>query len=202
MQRVMWTISFYITYVGERMSNTISQETHYPVMVDMYQQFNTLLDQYHQKHSRIFPVRFDLRYPQDSMNNHSNTDISNCMFKIAQNFRRKGADPVYAWVREVKDSHNPHYHCLLLLNGQKKRNINEVFNVASRLWSSTIQNDAPGLLDRCNKRGLNGVILNCNDESHPTQMEHVKRQISYMAKPNDKAQHKDNLRNYGMSRLH
>jgi len=185
------------------MSTISCHESSYPVMVDMYQQFLTLLDQYHKEHSRIFPVRFDLHYPQEISGNRSNTDISNCMFKINQYFKRKGSDPVYAWVREESEnSDNPHYHCILLLNGQKKRNINEVYDVAKRLWCSTIQSDSSGLLDKCNKRGLNGIMINRSDEEHQKQVDNVVRQLSYMSKPLHKSEHNDGHRNYGMSRIH
>ena len=173
----------------------------YPVKEDMHQQFLTLLDQYHQKHSRIFPIRFDLHYPKDSIAQGDNTNISRCMAKIVQKFKRKGYDPAYAWVREQGTSHNPHYHCILLLNGQKKRNINEVYDVATRLWSNTIKSDSSGLLDKCNKRGMNGVMINRSDSDHPVQIGNVLRQMSYMAKPMDKGEVKDGLRDFGMSRL-
>jgi hypothetical protein len=179
-----------------------SYQNFYPVNELMYNAFNQLIGVYLMKHSKVLPVRFDLRYPHDKIMGADNTDISKCMSKIIQKFKRDGLDPVYMWVREQALNHNPHYHCLILLNGHKTRSPEMVFDVAARLWASTICDYTNGLVHHCDKTRtgeyqVNGELIYRQDAIFP----HVERQISYMAKPNGKGTLNDGLRDFGMSRI-
>lgn len=176
-------------------------ECQYPMKEYLHNAFNNLLADYLRRHSKVMPVRFDLHYPKNEVMGTTNTDISRFIAKVVQRFKRAGLDPAYAWVREQAGSHNPHYHCLLLLNGHKTRSSNMVFNVAEQLWGSTIGRDARGLVIRCNKN-RNGEYQTNGDIIHRQgSFPHVERQIGYMAKPGGKGEALDGLRDFGMSRL-
>lgn len=176
-------------------------EYQYPVKEYLHNAFNSLLSDYLSRHSKVMPVRFDLRFPASETMGATNTHISRFMAKMVQRFKRAGLDPAYAWVREKGSSHNPHYHCLILLNGHKTRSSNIVFTVAESLWESTIGHDAKGLVNRCNIN-RNGEFQTNGDIIHRQgSFPHVERQIGYMAKPDGKGESHDGLRDFGMSRL-
>ena len=165
-----------------------------------------LLNHYTEKHGKTLVVRFDLRYPQAYSREITNQDVSRCMAKIVQRYKRQGYDPYYIWVREQVGSNHPHYHCCLFLNGNRVRSYNHVFQTAESLWGSTLNLPAVGLVHHCttNSQGIpheNGILLRRSDENCQARFEDVQRQTSYMAKAEGKASPKDGLRNFGMSRI-
>ena len=165
-----------------------------------------MLDYMTEKHSKVLPLRFDLKYPAEMIAPHSNRHISRCMTKIRQKYHRQGLDPHFFWVREQDASHNPHYHCVLLLNGNKVRAFNHVFVTAAQLWGNTIGSDQKGLVYHCTDRekGIprdNGTLLSRTDPEYKEKFQRVHWHQSYLSKTEDKAAPKDNLRDYGYSRM-
>ncbi|HIW01450.1 MAG TPA: inovirus Gp2 family protein [Candidatus Desulfovibrio intestinipullorum] len=200
-------------------SHQDSQST-YPVMPELYQKAQALLEEYLERHSKVLPIRFDVRYPQDfqedkgdmnktdfandkeQVSTIDNNDISKFMAKLIQHYKRKKLDPAYMWTREQERSETPHCHGMLLMNGHKIQNPYGVFSKAEELWQKTIGSNQPGLIHHCNKNPdgsyrKNGEVFR-RSEGIP---EHVQRQISYMVKPSGKGEPKDGLRDFGMSRL-
>ncbi|MBD5416543.1 MAG: inovirus Gp2 family protein [Desulfovibrio sp.] len=178
-----------------------ANEGDYPVIPQIQEKATQLFDSYQQRHSRVLSVREDIRYPADYGPVYDNEDIAKTMAKVAQTFKRKGLDPAYIWVRAEKSSEHPHYHCLVLLDGQKTRSAGMVYDVTERHWQNTIGASAVGLIERCN-----------GDREHPHENgeviprsvgrpDYVNRQISYIAKTKEKSPRKDGLRDFGMSRL-
>ena len=197
-----------------------------PVKDSILDKTSALLEHMVSKHGKVLPVRFDVRYPEDTIAPGDNKDISRMMAKLRQNYARRGCDPHFIWAREQKDSPNPHYHCALFLNGNKVRSFGHVFENAERLWGSTIDSIAPGLIERCmkgpspygrdhgtpteqrennNKREdmsrNNGILIVRADTDFEDKYRQVHHQISYLAKANSKAEPKDGLRDFGMSRI-
>ena len=74
------------------------------------------------EHCRVLFIRFDLRFPRDHVANGKNDEISRFFKKMKDNARTNECEFHYVWVREQKESANPHYHCLVLLNGSVVRN--------------------------------------------------------------------------------
>lgn len=161
-----------------------------------------LLEYVCSQNGKVLTVRFDVRYPVDYFSSGDNRDISRMMAKLVQYYKRDGLNPHYAWVRERNFSHNPHYHCVLFLNGNKMRHYNHVFENAERYWQLTIGSFQGGLIHRCNDHP-NGILI----ERYKIQ-EFVKKfaavhyQLSYLAKEADKSEPKDGYRDFGVSRLH
>jgi len=157
------------------------------------------------KHSKVLSVRFDVRYPQDYPASGDNKDISKMISKMNQAYKRMGYDPDYMWVREKMRSDNPHYHCVLFLNGSKTRKFNHVFKTAESLWGSTIGADVAGCIDHCTGNDKNGLLIvskrDGSTDSHHDNFDAVHLQNSYLAKENGKGLPKDGLRNFGMSRI-
>lgn len=156
------------------------------------------------KHCKAMAVRFDIRYPESYQSSGDNKDISRMIAKLVQEYSRKGYDPAYIWVREQNTSHNPHYHCAILLNGNKTRRYRQILNSAERFWRSTINIDTTGCIDHCRK-GENGMLIvtkrDGSADNYHDNFDAVHYQLSYLAKQNGKATEKDGVRNFGMSRI-
>lgn len=178
-----------------------ANEGDYPVIPQIQEKATQLFDAYQQRHSRVLSVREDIRYPTDYGPVCGNEDIAKTMAKVAQTFARQGLDPAYIWVREQETSKHPHYHCLVLLDGQKTRSARMVYDVTERHWQNTIGTASKGLVHRCNgtaeRPHENGEVIS-RSQGRP---DYVNRQISYIAKPREKSPRKDGLRDFGMSRL-
>lgn len=121
------------------------------------------------RHAKVMVVRYDLAFPAEtSYCNHSNY-LSFFLNKLRHNLKRKGYDPIDFWVREQNNGLNPHYHCLLLLNGYKVQSLYGIFPVIERLWASTLGVAGQGLVHYCLQRtdgqtNLNGCRLIRNNE--------------------------------------
>ncbi len=165
-----------------------------------------LLEHMARKHGKVLPVRFDVRYPECLIAPGDNKDISRMMTKLRQKYSRKGLDPHFIWVRENKKSDNQHYHCTLLLNGNKTQRFKHVFANAERLWGSTIGSSEPGLIHHCTGKQKdaphrNGIMIVRAASDFEKKYQDVHHQISYLAKASGKGSPKDGLRDFGMSRI-
>lgn len=118
----------------------------------------SLLEYVCSQNGKVLCVRFDVRYPVDYFSPGDNRDISKMMAKLVQCYKRDGLNPHYAWVRERASSHNPHYHCVLFLNGNKMRHYSHVFENAERYWQLTLGTYQSGLIHRCNEHP-NGILI-------------------------------------------
>ena len=177
-----------------------------PINENIQVKITTLLEHVTQKHSKLLPVRFDVHYPSDIQSSGTNKDISKMMAKLVKKYKRQGLDPYYFWVREQENSHNPHYHCALFLNGHKVYKYNHVFRNAEKLWEKTIANDSDGLIHHCtkgkdDKEHQNGIRLDRSAPDFTDKFNEVHYQTSYCSKASQKSESNDGLRNIGMSRI-
>lgn len=180
----------------------MSNDKHFQTMPYLEKRMNELFENYHQSHSKMLVVRADIRYPQEHGEVNDNTDISKAMAKTMQSLKRDDYDPACIWVREKKDSDHPHYHAIVLADGQKTRSAGMIHDRIEQYWQSTIKTDKGGLIDYCYRDSMgnphkNGTVIT-RQEDIP---EHVQSQMGYLAKPDGKGQPKDGLRDFGMSRL-
>lgn len=179
----------------------------YPIKDNIKNAVDELVDNYTSNHSRSTVVRFDVHYPQDYTEVKDNKHISQCVAKLNQKFDRKGFDPRYVWTREQDSSPHPHFHCAMLLDGNKTQSPYRVFAAAKDVWGKTIQADPTGLIHHCmeSKDGTphpNGIMLKRNAEDYESKRNEVDRQLSYLYKAKDKGDPKDGLRDFGISRKH
>lgn len=158
------------------------------------------------KHGKVLAVRFDVHYPQDYNASGDNKHISRMIAKMVQHYDRQGLDPHYAWAREQESSSNPHYHCILFLNGNKIRSFSHVFSNAKKYWSSTIQADVDGCIHHCTrgKDGVeheNGILIRRDSDDYQGKFNMVHHQGSYLSKTAGKGNPKDGIRDVGVSRI-
>jgi|APHig6443717817_1056837.scaffolds.fasta_scaffold19373_2 hypothetical protein len=164
-----------------------------------------LLNHYIHKHGKTLVVRFDLRYPAKYFSMESN-HICPFVAKLVQKYKRLSLDPYYMWTREQNIGEHPHYHCLILLNGNKVRSFHHVFENARNLWGSTIGDPTPGLVHHCtadcqSQNFTNGIMIVRSSVDFHNAYNQVVIQASYIAKAAYKRSHGDPWRNFGMSEL-
>lgn len=166
---------------------------------------SALLDQACERNDKTMVVRFDLHFPQDQDAPGDNKDISRTMAKLKQKYKRGNTSPEYAWAREQEASHNPHYHCVLLVDAERVDTPAAIFDDAEQLWGSTIGANRKGLLNDCfrgkkGERHENGIIIDKHAPDGRKNFEKARHQISYLEKAAGKGPAKDGLRDIGTSR--
>ena len=186
---------------------TTQLKSQYNYLDNIFDRLIQLLDFYIAKHGKVLVVRFDIRYPQSYPSVLSNDHIQTCIKNVRQLYKRIGYDPYYMWTREQKTSLHPHYHCVLLLNGNKVQSFSHVFEHAERFWANAIGDLTTGLIDHCMANPWmsgyqNGIMLIRASPNVQVTYDSVVVQLSYLAKMADKRDYGDPWRNFGMSELH
>lgn len=141
-----------------------------------------------ERHSKVFVMRFDVRFPDDE----SNQAFSKFQAEFMRKERRAGYDPSYVAVREVGEREDhPHYHEILILNGNKTRNIHkhiENANSALNLVLGLEQDTPSGLIHSCNGKDhlrRNGIMID-RSKLFVFDENDAFRQASYLAKESQK----------------
>ena len=166
----------------------------------------TLLTEYTTSHSKTMVIRFDVTYPKGFKAVEDNSDISSLMKLLIQQCSRKGVSPAYFWVREQSlRSNNQHYHCMLLLDGNKTRRYYPYIEAAEKMWGRILNVDPHGLIHYCNRslegnRQANGIILRSDDPYYEDKIDTVVRQAMYLAKNHTKGIYNDGVRDFGKTR--
>jgi hypothetical protein len=164
---------------------------------EILEKYNSSINAMISKHSKVIQVRFDLRYPQDNSVEPSPEHIHDFNYNLKRSLSRKKVagghkvDPQLMWAREQKESEHPHYHHLLLANGNAVRNYYPIVQKAEELWNRTIGSDQPGLVHYCDKswNGVpheNGIMVRKGHASESEQIDKCYHQASYLAKERDK----------------
>jgi len=165
---------------------------------------NAVIDDALQSHSKILPIRVDLRYPLDYGEDNP-SDISSLMTKIQVKYKRKGVDLQYIWAREKNLSEHYHYHCVLLIDGNKKLKAYPIVQTIMSFWQSTIHSDCDGLVHYCNSNDdpYSSGKLSMIRRNSPTYSENVntlKKRAMYLAKDYSKDKN-TGVRNFGCSSI-
>ena len=166
-----------------------------------------LLEEYTKTFSKTMVVRFDVTYPKNFMAVEDNSDMSTLMKLLIQQCSRNGVSPVYFWVREQSlRSKNQHYHCMLLLDGNKTCRYYPYIKSAEEMWGRILDVDPKGLIHYCDRdpdgnRQANGIILRSDDPNYEDKIDTVVRQAMYLAKDHTKGIYNDGVRDFGMTRL-
>ena len=167
----------------------------------------TLLTEHATLHSKTMVIRFDVTYPKGFKAIEDNSDISALMKLLIQQCSRKGVSPAYFWVREQSlRSNNQHYHCMLLLDGNKTRRYYPYIEAAEEMWGRILNVNPNGLIHYCNRspegnRQANGIILRSDDPNYEDKIDIVVRQAMYLAKDHTKGIYNDGFRDFGMTRI-
>ena len=171
------------------------------------QKISELLEEYTKTFSKTMVVRFDVTYPKNFMAVEDNSDMSTLMKLLIQQCLRNGVSPAYFFVREQsRGSDNQHYHCMLLLDGNKTCRYYPYIELAEKIWGRILGVNPKGLIHYCDRdpdgnRQANGIILRSDDPYYEDKIDTVVRQAMYMAKVHSKGIYNDGFRDFGMTRI-
>ena len=166
-----------------------------------------LFEEYTRTFSKTMVVRFDVTYPKIFIAVEDNGGMSDLMKLLIQQCSRNGLSPAYFWVREQSlRSNNQHYHCMLLLDGNKTRRYYPYIEAAEEIWGRILNVDPKGLIHYCDRdpdgnRQANGIILRSDDPNYEDKIEAVVRQAMYLAKDHTKGFYNDGFRDFGTTRI-
>ncbi|SKA70006.1 YagK/YfjJ domain-containing protein [Desulfobaculum bizertense] len=173
---------------------------------DILERMLSLLEEYEERHGKVFIMRMDVRYPQNYFLNSKDRHMPQFIAHLTKNLSRKGLDPKYIWVREQSREKHQHYHVALILNGNLIQSPYKVFNKAEELWARALGLDsAKGLISYCNKwrtgkKGSCSYMLRRGAKDY----EEIKRdafyRLSYLAKENTKGNAPRRIREFGTSK--
>ncbi|MBP2312946.1 YagK/YfjJ domain-containing protein [Azospirillum soli] len=169
-------------------------------------------------HSKVLAIRCDVRYPQGYPHDGTNGDVSKLMKLVKESHTERKVGMHYVWVREQATSEVPHYHALLLVNGDRVRSPYGILKKMEDVWGRVIGSDPSGLVDHCNhahdgKPGIGHVPL--KRPSSKAQGEERTRQeerfnaaraelddrASYLIKTHTKGGAPKRVREFGASQL-
>lgn len=192
---------FLLSFIEEKFMNTTFGSTHNGIQINTDQRkglgcITSILDNYQKhlahmiaSHSKVMQVRFDLHYPNDGTIVPNRQHIYNFNYNLKRKLQRETiigghrVDPQILWTEEINSSTAPHYHFLLLANGNAKNNYKELLkNTVNPLWKNTINSDNDGLVDYCDKNGPNGLMITRSSPDVLTQINRCSYQASYLAK--------------------
>ena len=108
-----------------------------------------LLDDMTARHRRVLPVRVDFTFPQDYQHDGGNTEIRRLHKRLAQHYRDRGTDLGYHTARQQASSENPHYHALIVVDGDHVQSPESVQKCCNKLWKDIVNDDRDGLVDFC-----------------------------------------------------
>ncbi len=146
--------------------------------------------------SKTFFMRYDVRFPKGNFEHQSNKLISSFQADFMKELQRKKMKPKYVITREQSREKHQHYHGVLLLNGQRVKDIERPLNIAERIWRQklgipALQAGEGRLIDPCTKSRSgeavkNGVMLRRDDPEYDQKCKECFKRASYLAKENTK----------------
>ncbi|WMW66287.1 inovirus-type Gp2 protein [Nitratidesulfovibrio liaohensis] len=151
--------------------------------------YHTALEQSLADHSKVMQVRLDLHYPENGYVTPNSTHIQDFNYNLKRSLARKkfagshNPDPKLIWVREQNESEHPHYHALMLVNGNALDNPHSILEKASSLWGRALGVDPTGLVHRCDKdrngnRQENGIMIRRGSPGEAVQRAKCEQQAS------------------------
>jgi len=186
-----------VTYENIYKGYTINtnKEKGYGCFIHILNNYHTCLENMKQSHSKVIQIRFDLTYPRDGgiIPQYEHIQIFNFYFK--RSLLRKvipsghSLDPRLVWTRELHTSQVPHFHHLVLLNGNAVQHWYEIVKMAEWQWGLVLGIDPTGLVHYCDKtpdgkKQENGIMYRSDrSEAERLRQENLMYyQASYLAK--------------------
>ena len=157
------------------------------IMKTMIDQVEAMLSH----HNKVFLLRFDLHQPS-----HTDTSkhVSKFFTRLSEHIkaRYKVKRFGYTWVREQEKAKQQHYHCFILLDGNKIQESGYLIKAAKKYWELYYDGYLCWPAERCYHR------LKRNDhEAIQAAIYH----ISYLAKGRGKGYKPAQAKNFGNSRI-
>lgn len=171
------------------------------------------------RHGKVLFIRFDLRFPQGFAYDKSNDKVSRLFKRLKEKYEYDNIDLHFMWFREQSREKHQHYHCVLLIDGDKIQRYCPVLEYITHVWGRLLKCNPAGLVDYCNfNRGGNaaengimirrpsskadGKELMDQEQRFRSTFEKCHHWASYLAKVNQKANIPSGVRRFGLSQLH
>jgi hypothetical protein len=140
-------------------------------------------------HNKLLCIRFDLRLYELPLNNGKITGLNRLLhnwLKSKYKMLRVG----FFWCREVETSENPHYHYLLIVDGNKVRTSYKIIEKVREYWERL--DGSLWVPQNCYYNIKRGDFKSTQD---------VVWRSSYLAKTRGKGNKPPQTKNYGSSRI-
>ncbi len=142
-------------------------------------------------HNKVFLLRFDLHQPSYTDNSeHVSRFIRGFSEHIKKHYKLSRFG--YAWVREQEKAKQQHYHCFILLDGNKVQESGYILKAAKKYWELYFDGYLCWPTGRCYHR-----LTRDNHEATQEAIYH----ISYLAKGRGKGYKPAQAKNFGRSRI-
>lgn len=142
-------------------------------------------------HNKVLLIRFDLNQPDYTDDSKAVTVLFKLLSEsIKREYELKRV--AYFWVREQEKAKRQHYHCFILVDGNKVQKSHKVIDKIRWYW--TVQHDG----------GIHFPQPTCFHMLHrnkPETFQDPIYHISYLAKGRGKGYKPPQAKNYGASRL-
>jgi len=149
------------------------------------------------KHSKVLHVRFDVRYPAEYEGEVTNSHMSSLFDYTERALDSKKfsgghrVDAKHMAVAEQCSSKHPHFHAIMVVNGNAIQNEDVIFDLADKYWKMILNTDKGGLIHHCNKdkRGnyhKNGIMVKRGQPDEQERLDECREQASYLAKDRGK----------------
>lgn len=190
-QRRNCTLTTDSEYKGKSINT--NQEKDQSCIEEILETIDAHLENMLERHSRVMTTRFDIRAPQEAKD-FTNQQIGRIIENMGRALNRKdysgGHDPDPRFIA-VPENHGrgTHYHCLAIVNGNAIQNRYGIYDLAERYTAKALgipQEEAKGLVDYCNQRGENGIMITRNSSDEKENIDQVMHQASYLAKKRGK----------------
>ena len=175
----------------------VNKNTAYPIIPKQAVHYKIILEKIHDQmtamlshHSRVIVILFNLRCHEYTPDNKL---VSRLFEKLKKQLRirHKMKRIGHIWAREQESSDKQHYHCALILDGNKLRRAKEVIELIERICDNW-DLPKPYIPKNCYyhvKRGMNDQFSACF------------RRLSYCAKVNGKGKKGLACNDYSTSRI-
>lgn len=202
------------SYEGLPINTANGQCSSFEVILE---QIKACFDYMLENHNKVLFIRFDLRFPQDYQPQGGNDEVSKFFKNINEQLKHRGIGAASLWVREQHDQDRQHYHCFILLDGNKVQDYYSFLIKAQNTWGRLLKSPPAGLVFFCDQDGQgnrveNGIMirrppLTLNDPWDPSVIafwDAYDRSFywaSYLAKVKQKSLCPPNVRSYQASQL-
>ena len=140
-------------------------------------------------HSKVMQIRFDLHYPDDDSFIPKRKHLHDFCYNLRRRLKRKKfvgghkLDPHYIHTSEKHYSLNEHFHFVLLVNANVSQAYMPILiNHVVPSWQTVLKTDRDGLVDFCNRKGSNGIVMDRNSTFFNARVHMCSLQASYLAK--------------------
>jgi len=132
----------------------------YEYRADILAHIREMIDAMISKHNKVFVVRLDVRFPSIYEIPLDKNPITEFYRRLMVFYKYHKIDAIYFSAREQNASHHPHYHCFILLDGNKVENGWGVQQKAAEIWQALVGEGNASCVHLCETfEGRSGIML-------------------------------------------